>query len=335
MVAPNPNPRRAVALLSGGLDSTLAAKLMLDQGIELVGLYLSAPWGCCDVSKASHAARALGIEFRVEKMTEEYITVIRSPKYGYGSSMNPCVDCRIYMFGKARELMVAWGASFMVTGEVLGQRPMSQMSRALAIIERDAGLQRRVVRPLSALAMDPTIPEETGVVDRSKLYGITGRSRKPQMALAQELGILDYPTPAGGCLLTDEEFGNRVRDLFDHQVKVGLDDMELLRLGRQFRLTPATKVIIGRNEGENRTLEQYLTDDRALLVPVEFPGPSAMIVGTVTDEAKQIAGQLIAHYTKPEKLPADAAVTYRQDGATETLPLAPALAADVLEPMRV
>ena len=324
MVAPN--PKRAVALMSGGLDSTLAAKLMLQQGIELIGLYLSAPWGCCDLSKAAHAAKALGIEFRVEKMTQEYITVIRNPKYGYGSSMNPCIDCRIYMFDKARELMESWGASFMVTGEVLGQRPMSQMSRALGIIERDAGLQRRVLRPLSALVMAPTIPEEQGVVDRSKLHGITGRSRKPQIALAKELGILDYPTPAGGCLLTDQEFGDRVRDLFEHQEKVGLDDMELLRLGRHVRLTPATKLLIGRNESENRTLEQYLMETNALLIP-DFPGPSVMIVGTVTDEAKQAAVQAIIRYTKPERL--GTRVIVRQGEATTELPVAPPPLAEV------
>lgn len=321
--------------MSGGLDSTLAAKIMLTQGIELVGLYLSAPWGCCDLSKASKAARALGIDLRVEKMTEEYITVIRNPKYGYGSSMNPCLDCRIYMFGKAKTLMESWGASFMVTGEVLGQRPMSQMAHALKTIERDAGLQRRVLRPLSAQVLPPTIPEEEGIVDRSKLYGITGRSRKPQMELARELGILEYPTPAGGCLLTDQEFGDRVRDLFEHQERIGLDDMELLRLGRQFRLSPSTKIVIGRNEGENRTLEQYADATNALLVPEGFPGPSALIVGTVTEEAKRQAVAMIAHYTKPEKLTPEAAISCRQGAATETLALAPAMDEQMLEPMRV
>jgi len=330
------HPKRAVALISGGLDSTLAAKLMLNQGIELIGLYLSAPWGCCDVAKAAKTARMLGIEFRIEKMTQDYLDVIRNPKYGYGSSMNPCIDCRIYMFSKAGQLMESWGASFMVTGEVLGQRPMSQMSQALRIIERDAGLQRRVLRPLSALAMAPTIPEEEGIVDRSKLLGITGRSRKPQMELAKALGILEYPSPAGGCLLTDQEFGNRVRDLFEHQEAIGLDDMELLRLGRHFRLTPQTKVIVGRNEGENRTLEQYLTDTSALLVPEGFPGPSALIVGAVTEQAKQLAVQAIVRYSKPEKL-AGGAVTCRQAAVTETLSLSltPASEVPALEPLRV
>ena len=333
MVAPN--PKKAVALLSGGLDSTLAAKLMLTQGVELVGLYLSAPWGCCDVSKAAYTARTLGIEFHIEKMTEDYITVIRNPKYGYGSSMNPCIDCRIFMFGKARELMQSWGATFMVTGEVLGQRPMSQMRQALAVIERDAGLQRRVLRPLSALAMEPTIPEEEGLVDRTKLYGITGRSRKPQMALALELGILDYPNPAGGCLLTDQEFGNRVRDLFEHQETIGLDDMELLRFGRHFRVTPQTKIVVGRNEGENGTLEQYVTTGAALLTPDNFPGPSAMIVGAVTDEAKRLAVQLIARYAKSEKVGPGASVTFRAGETAETLPLTAAIDEQTLEPLRV
>ena len=319
--------------MSGGLDSTLAAKLMLNQGIELIGLYLSAPWGCCDLSKASHAAKVLGIPFRVEKMTQEYIQVIRHPKYGYGSSMNPCIDCRIYMFKKAGDLMAQWGASFMVTGEVLGQRPMSQMSRALRIIERDAGCQRRVLRPLSAKVLEPTIPEDEGIVDREQLYGITGRSRKPQMALARELGILEYPTPAGGCLLTEQEFGNRVRDLFEHQERIGLDDMELLRIGRHVRLSPATKVIVGRNEGENRTLEQYQGPDRALLVPDRFPGPSAMIVGQITEEARRAAVGMIVRYTKPERL--GTTVIFRSGEVDELLAVAESVADGACPEVRV
>ncbi len=295
-------------MISGGLDSTLAARVMLEQGIELTGIYLSAPWGCCDKTVAMKAARSLGIDFLVIKMTDEYINVIRNPKYGYGSSMNPCIDCRIYMFEKVKEVMARIGASFLVTGEVLGQRPMSQMKNSMALIEERAGLKGLVVRPLSAKAMEPTLPEQAGAVDRGLLYGITGRSRKPQMELALRLGILDYPNPAGGCLLTDEGFGNRVRDLFDHQDKIDLEDMELLRFGRHFRPNPSTKLVVGRNEQENGTLQEYLAPGRVLFKPDGFPAPSVLLLGPPDDLMNRLALRVISHYTKPEKRPAEAKV---------------------------
>lgn len=303
--------KKAVAMISGGLDSTLAARMMLEQGVELCGLYLSAPWGCCDKTKAVKVAAQLGIEFMVVKMTREYIGVIRSPKYGYGSSMNPCIDCRIYMFEKAKELMEQIGASFLVTGEVLGQRPMSQMRNSLFLIERQAGLDRRVVRPLSAKVLPATLPEEEGLIERERMCGITGRSRKEQMALALKFGILDYPNPAGGCLLTDPEFGRRVRDLFDAQEEVDLEDMELLRLGRHFRANSRTKLIVGRNEEENATLAEYLAPGRALFVPEGFPGPTVLLTGPPDEETRRQALGLIARYTKKEKRPAQARVIRR------------------------
>ena len=303
-------------MISGGLDSTLAAKVLLEQGVELCGLYLSAPWGCCDKTKAMKVAQQLGIDFMVVKMTQEYIGVIRKPKYGYGSAMNPCVDCRIYMFEKAKELMAQIGATFLVTGEVLGQRPMSQMRGSMQLIEDRAGLNRRVLRPLSAKALPVTIPEETGLVDREKLHGITGRSRKPQMELAAQYGILDYPNPAGGCLLTDQGFGRRVKDLFDHQAEIDMEDMELLRFGRHFRAGAgeAVKLIVGRNEQENATLEEYLAPGRLLFQPVDFSGPSVLLVGPPDDEANHLALRVIAHYTRSDKLPAEPKVRMRVGG---------------------
>ena len=336
--------KRAVVMLSGGLDSTLAAKIMLDQGVELTGVYLSAPWGCCDKTKAMKVASALGIDFQVIKMTQEYIGVIRKPKYGYGSSMNPCIDCRIYMFDKVKELMARIDASFLVTGEVLGQRPMSQMRHSMSLIEGRAGLERRVVRPLSAKALPPTLPEEAGVVDREKLYGITGRSRKVQMELAQQFGILDYPNPAGGCLLTDQGFGRRVKDLFDHQEEIDLEDMELLRLGRHFRPGPAHKLIVGRNEQENATLEEYLAPGRVLFRPESFVGPSILLVGPPSDDVNALALRVIAHYTRPDKLTDRPTVTMRfgvgrgegtPEAPAQVVPLAGTIGPEDLERMRV
>ena len=335
--------KKAVVMISGGLDSTLAAKVMLEQGVQLCGLYLSAPWGCCDKTKAMKVAAQLGIEFMVVKMTQEYIGVIRKPKYGYGSSMNPCIDCRIYMFEKAKELMTQIGASFLVTGEVLGQRPMSQMKNALFLIEKQAGLDRRVVRPLSAKVLPETLPEEEGVIDRQKMHGITGRSRKEQMELALKFGILDYPNPAGGCLLTDQEFGNRVRDLFESQEDVDLEDMELLRLGRHFRPNRQTKLIVGRNEEENATLAEYLAPGRVLFVPEGFAGPSVLLIGPPDEETGRQALRLIAHYTKKEKRPPQARVICRigvargegQEPMEETVTLDGVVEEPGLETMRV
>ena len=337
--------KKAVVMISGGLDSTLAARIMLDQGVELCGVYLSAPWGCCDKTKAMKVASALGIDFMVVKMNDEYIRVIRNPKYGYGSSMNPCIDCRIYMFEKAKELMGQIGASFLVTGEVLGQRPMSQMKHSMNLIEEQAGLQRLVVRPLSAKLLLATIPEEMGVVDRERLYAVNGRSRKVQMELAVRYGIVDYPNPAGGCLLTDQQFGQRVKDLFDHQAEIDLEDMEMLRLGRHFRVCESTKLIVGRNERENATLEEYLSPGRVLFKPNGFPGPTTLLVGPPSDDANRLAVRVIAHYSRMEQLPPQAQVILQigmpREGSSkgeplnETLPLQDSIDPTELEQMRI
>lgn len=336
--------KKAVAMISGGLDSTLAARILLDQGVELCGVYLSAPWGCCDKTKAMKVARTLGIDFMVVKLDEDYIKMLRSPKYGYGANMNPCIDCRIYMFHKAKELMEQIGASFLVTGEVLGQRPMSQMRHSLGLIEEQAGLHRRVVRPLSAKVLPISLAEEEGVVDREKLFDITGRSRKPQMELALKYGIVDYPNPAGGCLLTDEQFSQRVRDLFEHQEEIDLEDMEMLRVGRHFRVNDMTKLIVGRNEQENATLEEYLAPGRVLFRPDDFPAPSVLLVGPPDDNANQLAVRLIAHYSRPDRVPAGAQIRVKigvgRDGGglvipEQSVPAGEALGAEQVEKMRV
>ena len=232
----------------------------------------------------------------------------------------------------------------LVSGEVLGQRPMSQMRPSLTRIEQDAGLSRLVLRPLSAKVLPVTIPEEAGIVDRERLYGITGRSRKDQMELALQFGILEYPNAAGGCLLTDQEFGNRVRDLFEHQEEVDLEDMELLRIGRHFRIDPQTKLIVGRNEEENATLKIYLAPGRLLLEPEDFPGPTILMVGPPDDQARRWAVGILRRYTKPEKRPPQAQVICRvgiprQEGGaicpTEILVLEDGIDPAELEEMRI
>jgi len=253
------NPK-AIALLSGGLDSTLAVRLILDQGIEVEALNFVTPFCTCNRKgrgcEARHVAEEFDIPCKTVAITEEFFQVIRNPKHGYGSGMNPCLDCRILMFSRARERMEEIGAAFVFTGEVLGQRPMSQHRRAMRIIDRESGLDGRVLRPLSAQLLEPTIPEKEGLVGREKLLAIQGRSRKPQMALAKEYGIADYPCPAGGCLLTDPGFARRMRDLMRFRPGFDLNDVNLLKVGRHFRLLPGVKVVVGRNEDENHRLQR-------------------------------------------------------------------------------
>ncbi len=294
--------RKAVGLISGGLDSTVATQLMRDQGIEIQGLYFSMPWGCCDKEEAFRAARHFDIPLMVIKLNEDYLeNVVKDPKYGYGTAMNPCVDCRIYMFRIAKQYMEQIGASFIYTGEVLGQRPMSQVRSKLEIIAEDAGLTGQLLRPLSAKLLEPTAPEREGIVDRERLLDLCGRSRQMQIELAERYGIVNYPQPAGGCLLTNDEFAKRVQDLLDHKEHPTLTDMELLRIGRQFRLSDRTKLIVGRNEQENELLAGYVGRGGVLCRPMGFLGPSALVSGEVTEDVRRQAAEMILSYTKPER----------------------------------
>ncbi len=306
--------RKCVALISGGLDSGLAASLMLEQSIEVFGLYLSMSWGCCAKDKAKASAEQLGIPLLVLGVGDAYLDVIRSPKYGYGSGMNPCVDCRIYMFKIAKRYMEEIGAGFVVTGEVLGQRPMSQRRAPLSTIEAQSGLEGLLLRPLSAQLLDPTLPELLGVVDRNRLLRLAGRSRQEQMELAAERKITAYSTPAGGCLLTDEAFAQKTRDLFAHEERPTTKDMELLTIGRHYRLGHRTKVIIGRNERENLLLEGH-RDEAYRCVRPKFAGPAALIAGFCGDSDQDTAVQLILQHTKEEKLP-DGPLEFWVNGVT-------------------
>jgi len=305
--------RKCVVLISGGLDSALAAQLMREQGIAVHGLYLAASWGCCDKDKAVAVAQQLGIPLMVLGLGDAYLDVIKSPKYGYGTQMNPCVDCRIYMFKIAKRYMEEIGAGFVVTGEVMGQRPMSQMKRPLAIIEVESGLEGLLLRPLSAKLLEPTLPELLGIVDRSRLLALSGRSRYEQLALAHHSGITEYSQAAGGCLLTDEAFARKVKDLFAHEERPTTKDMELLTIGRHLRLGPKTKVILGRNELENLLLEGYAGDGYTVISP-RFPGPAALVVGSWDETTKPTVIRLILQHTKTEKLP-ERALEFRCDPA--------------------
>lgn len=310
-------PVKAVGLLSGGLDSTIAAAMLTRQGIEVQGLTFYT--GFCVVehnrrtktrkrkkpvqNEALQAGAMLNLPIEMIDISGPgYLKVLTDPKYGYGSAVNPCIDCRIFMFQRAKEYMKEIGAQFIFTGEVLGQRPMSQRKQPMDVIERDADMEGLLLRPLSAKLLPPTVAEQNGWVDREQLESISGRSRQDQMRLAKEYGIDDYPSPAGGCcFLTDKNFGRRILDFFEYRGKENLtmDDVMLLKMGRHFRLTPDVKVVIGREEGENKFLERY-TPGRWKLETRDVTGPTTLIEGDPTEEDLQLAAGMTARYAGVE-----------------------------------
>lgn len=298
--------RKALALLSGGLDSTLAVKLMLDQGIDVEALNFTSPFCTCTgknagcKSEALRVAEEFGIPIKVMSKGIDYLEVVRRPRYGYGKGINPCIDCRIYLLSRAREYMAESGADFVITGEVLGQRPMSQRRATLEIIERDSGLQGLLLRPLSAKHFPPTIAEERGWVDREALLAIQGRSRKEQMELADELEVNNYPCPAGGCMLTEPAFAPKVKDLFTHCTALNLRDFRLLKVGRHFRIGPETKLLVGRNEAENSLLEAQLQDGESSLRWLDGSSPFGLITGEYNEEQLVAAARILLRYTKAE-----------------------------------
>jgi len=282
---------KAVGLLSGGLDSTLAAKLMLEQGIEVHAINFTSPFCTCTPKKAGCASvitavKQLGdIDLKRIALKDEYLEMVKNPKHGYGRGMNPCIDCRKMKIMKAGEHMRKIGASFLFTGEVLGQRPMSQYRRAIEIIDHESGLKGYILRPLSAVHFEPTIPEREGWVARSKLLGISGRSRQMQISLADEKGIKGYPCSAGGCLLTDKNFADRMRDYFAFTKRPSINDIPFLKIGRHFRLDSGDKVIVARNEHECKMLRNLCHIGDHLLVPVDFSGPSVILQGSSLEAA--------------------------------------------------
>ena len=288
--------------MSGGLDSTLAAKITKDLGIELVALNTVSAFCLCNHRSSSgcfhgiaSTAKELNIKLVSLNVAEEFLGIVKNPKHGYGSNMNPCIDCRILLFKKAKEFMQKEGASFVITGEVLGQRPMSQKLRTMFLIEKESGLEGFVVRPLSAKVLEPTIPEKNGWIDREKLLSISGRGRRQQFDLAKELGINDYPCPSGGCLLTDPEFSRKLKDLIKHD-EFNLREVQLLRLGRHFRLTQTAKLVVGRNEAENKRLLELARDGDYIFMPRQITGPTTLGRGEFNEELLKLSCSLTGRY---------------------------------------
>lgn len=298
--------RKALALLSGGLDSTLAVKVMLEQGIQVEALNFTSPFCTCTgknagcKSEAIRVAEEFNIPIKVMHKGVDYLEVVRNPRHGYGKGMNPCVDCRVFLLKKAKEYMAEAGADFVITGEVLGQRPMSQRRDTLRTIERESGLEGLLLRPLSAKHFEPTIPEKEGWVDREGLLAIQGRSRKEQMELAAELDVKNYPCPAGGCLLTELSFVSKIRDVFDHAAELNMRDFRLLKVGRHFRIGPATKVIIGRDEAENAVLEGHVQAGEGAMRWLDGSGPLGVVMGELNDALLETGAKILLRYTKAE-----------------------------------
>jgi len=339
-------PRKAVALISGGLDSLLAARLMLDQGIHVEGINFYT--GFCveghthairkkdkDKPKRNNAlwsAEQLGIKLHIVDIIEEYKQVVMNPKHGYGANLNPCLDCKIFMVNKAKQWMDENGFDFIITGEVMGQRPMSQRKDLLPVVVEESGADDRLLRPLCAQNLAPTLPEREGWVDRSKLLKFHGRNRKPQMALAKEFGFEDYASPAGGCcFLTDKNYSRKLQDLWQAQNSKNyeLDDIMLLKVGRHIRPKPHYKLIVSREEGENRFLRGY----RKIFTTIEtesHAGPLTLVDGKVDDADLEFAARIVARFSKGRS--ADA-VTLKisQDGVEKMLTVPPMPADDILQ----
>jgi tRNA-specific 2-thiouridylase len=289
---------KALALFSGGLDSILAVKLILKQGIDVAAVNFASPFHSCakDENGVAEVAKRLGVPLKVVDVGDEYLRMLRNPKHGYGKNMNPCIDCRIFILMKAKKYAREIGADFIFTGEVLGERPMSQHYGALKLVEEESGLKGKILRPLSARLLPETVMEKKGLVDREQLLAIRGRSRKPQMKLAEEFGIKDYPSPAGGCLLTCREYAEKLRDLFKHKKRYAMADVFLLRVGRHFRLGK-NKIVVGRNEAENKLLTvTKRRNDYYFEVP-DVGSPITVLQGDKTKKAIRTAAVLTAFYS--------------------------------------
>ena len=330
---------RALALISGGLDSLLAARVVQEQGVHVEGINFYT--GFCveghthairkrenDRPKRNNAlwvAEQLGIRLHIADIVDEYKDVVLNPRHGYGANLNPCLDCKIFMVRKARDWIERSGFDFLVTGEVLGQRPMSQRRDTMPVVQAESGIDDRLLRPLCAKRLPPTLPERMGWVDRERLHDFTGRSRKPQMALAAHYGFSDYAQPAGGCcFLTNQSYSVKLNDLWRSrgQRDYELDDIMLLKVGRHIRPAPHYKLIIAREEGETRFLSGY----RRLypsLATTSHGGPLALIDGDLSDADLELAGRIVARYSQGREARQVELEHRERDGTTRTLSVVP------------
>jgi tRNA U34 2-thiouridine synthase MnmA/TrmU len=312
-------PVQGIGLVSGGLDSLLAVAVLKRSGVDILGVHFDNGFSPGSFKrriergtgsgeelerKIRHLTEILGVPVRGIDVSEEFLDLLVAPRHGYGANVNPCIDCRIFLLKKARIIMEQERADFVFTGEVLGQRPMSQHRRALDLVERASGLEGRLLRPLCAKLLPVTIPERDGRIDRASLLDIQGRSRRRQMELARDLGITDYAQPAGGCTLTDEHYARKFNDLMAHRDRRSLtrEEATLLAIGRHFRLSSAVKLVVGRNQVENLYLERAWGNG-LLAVPVDHPGPTVLIQGEPEEREVELAASIAARYSNAKHAP--------------------------------
>jgi len=317
---------KALVLISGGLDSLLAAKVIMEQGIEVQGVCFVMSFASRNIEgfekNVRESASSANIPVKMVDISDEFLRILKKPEHGYGANLNPCIDCKILMLKHAKAMMADEKADFVATGEVLGERPMSQRRDALDIIRRDAGLDGYLLRPLSAKVLDPTIPETDGMVDRSRLHSITGRGRYRQFELAEKYGITKYFTPAGGCLLTDPGFTRRMKDLIQHG---GLepDAIKLIKHGRHFRIDANTKAVVGRDEADNEDIFSEKKKDDVIVWPKEIAGPNVLLRGdTSISNIKKAAALCIGH-SKSKNRASEQCEYWTVEGKEQDLEAAP------------
>ncbi|NNU77043.1 tRNA 4-thiouridine(8) synthase ThiI [Clostridium estertheticum] len=286
----------ALAMISGGLDSTLAAKLVKDQGIEVIGICFKSNF--FGEKNALEMVKQIDIPLEVIDFSDKHFEMMKNPKHGYGKNMNPCIDCHAMMMRYCGELLEKFHADFIITGEVLNQRPMSQNRSSLDIVKNESGVGHKILRPLCAKNLNPTQMEIDGLIDREALMDIKGRNRKVQIELAKAWGILDYPSPAGGCKLTEPNYSMRLKDLLDHKENPTKIDLELLKIGRQFRLSKDSKIVSTRTEKEGDLLEQCLTGEDLMFLAKDYNGSTVAIIGIATNEDIEFAARITGRYCK-------------------------------------
>jgi len=327
-----PHSVRALGLMSGGLDSMLAARVLKDQGVEVTGITFVTPF--FGHVRGVAAAKILGIPHEIIDITGPHLEMVKDPAHGYGKNMNPCIDCHAMMFKIAGDLLEEMSADFLFSGEVLGQRPMSQNSKALRTVERESGYEGLILRPLSAKLLAETIPEKEGKIERSRLLDIQGRSRKRQMEIASGYGISEFPSPGGGCLLTDPGFSRRLKELFDASPDADASDVMKLRVGRHFRLPGGRKIIVGRHKKDNDELESLAGKGDCFLRVEDYTGPLTVVEAGASDEEVALAASITVRYGKAVDKGSVTVEMFTADGVVRKIK-AEAAPGDLLEKYRV
>lgn len=287
---------KALAMISGGLDSILAAKLIKDQGIEVIGICFKSYF--FSEESAKRMTKQIDIPLEVIDFSEEHMNMVKNPKHGWGKNMNPCIDCHAMMMRYSGKLLEQFNADFIITGEVLNQRPMSQNRQALNIVKKESGFADKILRPLCAKNLDETEMERSGLVDREKLLNITGRSRKAQMELASKWGITEYPSPAGGCKLTEPGYAIRLKDSLDNSEFVSENEIELLRYGRHFRVSENAKIIAARTGDEVKEIKKYIDDSFIAMNASKYTGALVIIQGKPSEQEIELGARIAARYSK-------------------------------------